>query len=644
MNARSPIASELFATGLDLRQATALPMPGAAAPCPEPLATLGERAFVSLPSGLWRFDPTPSPATQLETAPGTGLTRVGTGLFFFRSAPASLSLFRSTGEPGGTVALGAIASNALKDAAALGNRLLYSAVDPAGVGHLYSSDGTPAGTFELPMNATSTHAILPVGPVAYVVTAISGAARTELIETDGTASGTVVLQGVHPLHSSAQTGHREARGHAVALALIANLLNEFGAFRIRPGEDPESIFLKPANPVGSALSTPVASGGLAFFSGGTRAFRTDGTAEGTLAFADGGFVAPVGNRLLVSEGAVLSSIARDGGEVTSLGSGPFLAPVAVGLGETAVFSSGSTLWRTDGTAAGTSVLGDLGAGAPFPPLALADGRAVFAVGDRIWFSDGTSANTRSVAVPGLSARPVATAGAVWVVSGAASVSQVTADAVVPVNVPIPSGGSRPDALTALGDDLFFLTSSPIGSDLWRVSGTTATRLHTLKSARSLAAWRGRLMLLGDRGAGSQLLELVNGELLARCPAPGATFLQVAGETLFADAAAPTTGLELHHFEELPQRVLIPVADLSPGPGSSNPTPPIAFGKKFLFSAWTPEAGREPWSWEPEPPPPPPTRGCGCDTGAGGTLALLFWALLACRRPRSVPLIGVHPSG
>ncbi|MBS1153793.1 MAG: hypothetical protein H6Q89_5491, partial [Myxococcaceae bacterium] len=115
-------------------------------------------------------------------------------------------------------------------------------------------------------------------------------------------------------------------------------------------------------------------------------------------------------------------------------------------------------------------------------------------------------------------------------------------------------------------------------------------------------------------------------------------------TLFVDAAAPTTGLELHHFEELPQRVLIPVGDLSPGPGSSNPSPPIAFGKKFLFSAWTPEAGREPWSWEPEPPPPPPTRGCGCDTGAGGTLALLFWALLACRRPRSVPLIGVHPSG
>jgi len=58
-----------------------------------------------------------------------------------------------------------------------------------------------------------------------------------------------------------------------------------------------------------------------------------------------------------------------------------------------VFSSGSTLWRTDGTAAGTSVLGDLARGLRFPHSRLADGRAVFAVGDRVWFSDGTSANT-----------------------------------------------------------------------------------------------------------------------------------------------------------------------------------------------------------------------------------------------------------
>ncbi len=629
----NPAACELFVTGADVRQATALPMPAGVERCDEPLATLAERAFLPLQSGLWRFDATTAPAVMIDAAVVSPI-RVGSGLFFFRSAPMALSLFRSTGEPGGTTPLSAVVSDAAERLAVLGPRLLYTARHPSGAGHLYASDGTLAGTLELPMVATATHAILPVGPVAYVVSALGSGvmAGTELIETDGTASGTVVLQGVRPAHTSPQTGHREAKGHAMALAMIGGVINETGAFRIRPGEDPEAIFLKPGNPRGSALSEPVIAGTAAFFNASNRAFRTDGTAEGTAPFADAGrFVGVAGDKVLISDGSSLSAVAIDGGAAEALGAGPFVDPVAVALGGTAVFAAGNgprKLWRTDGTAAGTTALADLGSGVWLTAVALPNSRGVFVLDDTIWFTDGTAAGTKPVTVPGVEGNvPHAANDAVWVVSGLASVSRVTADAAV--RVPVPASVRGPEALAVSGDDLFFLTHGPASAEVWRASGSTATKLATLKSARALALYQSRLMVLGDTGDGPKLLELVGGSLVARCPAPGSTFLRVAGGTLFVDAATPDEGLELHFFQEYaqsPASLLLRVADLSPGPGSSTPSPPIAFGKKLLFSAWTPEAGREPWSWEPDPPPPAPKRGCGCSADAGG-LALLALALI-----------------
>lgn len=630
----NPAACELFVSGTDVRQATPLPMPAMNEGCAEPIAAIGERAFVGLTSGIFRFDATPAPAVMIDAA-GTTLTRAGPGLFFFRG-PA---VFRSTGEPGSTVALGNVAGLRVKDVAATGARLLYSAIDPTNVAHLYSSDGTPAGTFEIPISATSTHAILPVGPVAYVITVIAGALGTELVETDGTSSGTSVLQGVHPLHAAAQPGHREAKGHAVALALIANVLNEFGAFRIRPGEDPESIFLKPGNPRGSFPSSANVNsnspgGASAFFTARGQVFRTDGTPDATVPFFDGGFVGFANHNPVVSQGTALMSIDLDGGAVTSLGAEPFVSPTGLSLDNLALFTEGAgprSLWSTDGTAAGTTRLTDVGMGLALEPIRLGDGRGVFTIADRLWFSDGTPGNTRTVTVPGLTGKPAAGQSSVWVVTGPTSIANVTIHTTTPIEVEASLSG--PELLTARDEELFFVTRTAAGTDLWRARFGSVTRLSPMKSVRALAVYRGRVMMLGDPGGdtGQLLLEIVEAGLVTRVAAPGSTFLHAAGDKLFVDAALPATGLELHYLQEHGAlSFLIPVGEISPGPGSSNPSAPVAVNGRFVFSAWSPEAGREPWAWEPGLPPPA-QRGCGC--GAEGGLSLVAVLMLGRLRRR-----------
>ena len=60
--------------------------------------------------------------------------------------------------------------------------------------------------------------------------------------------------------------------------------------------------------------------------------------------------------------------------------------------------------------------------------------------------------------------------------------------------------------------------------------------------------------------------------------------------------------------------------------------PVALGPRVLFTAWTPETGREPFAWDVPAPIPDPPRGCGCDAGAG--LFPLLAAMFAFRRRRA----------
>ena len=600
----SPSQCEVFVTGVDVGEATALPMPAGTAACAEGLVTLGERAFVPLTIGLYRFEPSAAPT--LIDAAGSNLARVGAGLFFFRHAAGALSLFHSTGEPGGTTALGTATPSAdVRNLGAAEGRLVYSA-QANGTMHLYSSDGTVAGTFELPISASTTHAILPVGPVFYVVT--ETAAGTALIETDGTATGTTVLQGVHPIHAAAQPGHREAKGQAVALALIANVVNAFGAFRIRPGEDPEPLFLKPGNPIGGVFGQPFVSGGTAWFNAGVDTFQTDGTPDASFFLSRFPLLGIAGGKPLVFDGMKMASLDADGG-TTAVGEVPLtIAP----LGRLSIFTTAGGLFRTDGTVEGTARLATLpSTGFRAGPVDLGDTRAVLAVATRLWFTDGTTNGTKSIEVAGLSGGLVAGKGGAWVSSGNDGVAFVTPTSVTTTVLPRPN----PTMLTALGDDLFCVTE---GSSLFRVSGSSVTVVGIVPNLRALTVHAGKLFVLGD----GKLFERVGNSLELKASAPGSTYLHSAGGVLFTDSASLATGLEPAVFDGT---TVVPLGDLSFGPGSSSPSPPVAVGKRFLFFAWTPETGREPFVWEPDAPAPATPRGCGCSTGAElGLLALAFW--------------------
>jgi ELWxxDGT repeat protein len=627
---------QLLVTGVDVRTATALPMPNPAEHCGEPVVTLGERAVISLTSGLWRFGATGVPV-QLDSAPGTRLTQVQTTLFFFRIDAMSVSLLVTAGEPNTTLPLSTVMTpKGIQHVGISGNRLIYSAADAAGVHHLYGSDGTVAGTGQAATLLGPTFGIMTVGPEAFVADGIPDG-PSELLETDGSTSGTSVLQGIYPFNFADRLGYRGARGHSSALNLIALVVNELGAFRIRPGEQPESVFLKPANPISSSPQAPLLHGGEAFFTAGAfgpAIFRTDGTPDGSTRFADGGLLGFAENRALVLDDGALGSISLTTGERQFLDAGS-LAAQAVQLKTTTVLATGDKprmLWRTDGTAGGTVRLADLGDVVnPGSALALPGGTAVFPGAQSLWLTDGTEAGTKQVPVPGASALLVElpAADGAWVVWTASdrttTLSHVTGAGVR--NLKTWPAGTLPALLSSNGDQLAAVVTGGPALELWTASPAEATHQPGpgLRSVRALAWYGGKLLVLGDQ----QLLELgAGGALTAIAPAPGATFLHVEAGRLFSDPASPDLGGELAWYDDR-LHLFLPTGDLSTGVGSSSPSTPLLLGKRFVFSAWSPDTGREPWSWEPDLPS---ARGCGCDAG-GGSAILAMWAMVLARRRR-----------
>lgn len=610
----------LFATETNLKQATAFPMPSPSEECGG-VAALGERAFLSFTSGVWRFDPATFTSLNVD-AFGRGPIRAGGALFFFGFGPGTLSLFQGTGEPNGTTPLGTVPSEGLRQTAVVGPRLLYVVVDAMGQAHLHSSDGTPTGTAELKV-VPEVLALVAAGPVAYVV--VKNGTKADLIETDGTKSGTYVLPGIHP--AIPLPGHSTVTGHALALAFVGTVVTDVGAFRMRPGEDPETLFNQPANPRDSAPSTPVVIGNQAFFTAGG-VFRTDGTPEGTTAIADGGLAGRVRDRLLVNVNDALTAIDFDGGHATPLGMGGFAQAQVVNFGSTALIAAGGsprTLFTTDGTEKGTSAVQAMGVGTPGPPLQLDDGFAVFPIGNRVWFTNGSPLATGGVELPNGTSGIVAGTDAIWLVSGNDVVRVRPGSAKALHTSPTP-----PASLIAWGTQAFFVEHhGPKEDQLWSADASGATLRASLGEIRALAVHHDRLMVLGD----GKLFELADdGTLVFRARAPRATWLASAG-FLYADVASVNEGQELHWFHEA-FGLFLSTGDLSPGPGSSAPSPPVLLGPRVLFTAWSPETGREPFAWTPDPLPSESVRtGCGCASADGPLLAagLLLWAWTRSRR-------------
>ncbi|HKX45251.1 MAG TPA: ELWxxDGT repeat protein, partial [Planctomycetota bacterium] len=320
-------------------------------------------AFVGLAASPWSTDGTPGGTQKLQDGTLTGPQFHGASLgdaalFTGRTPGQDYAVYRTDGTPAGTQPLFATGFYAATLYERLGNEAIVGVGGP--IGRMWKSDGTLAGTtlfvqFLSPL-ALGFEAFERVGDTVYF-TASHPTIGMELWRTDGTGVGT---------------------------QLVADLL---------PG--PQGSAPEDLTRVGDALFF-TADGGT-----GRELWRTDGTPSGTvLAAALPGSAAPtklvaLGDRLCFVHGDSLYVYEQGAATLLHTASAPGIGTVRA-VGSRRVFfrgggldDSGSEVWSSDGTPAGTQRFDDFlpgGLGSSPDEFVLSDG-SLFVVATQ-YFSAG----------------------------------------------------------------------------------------------------------------------------------------------------------------------------------------------------------------------------------------------------------------
>lgn len=257
--------------------------------------------------------------------------------------------------------------------------------------------------------------------------------------------------------------------------------------------------------------------------------------------------------------------------------------------------TGTELWVTDGTAAGTQLVADIntGTGSSNPQnLTVFNNKLYFSAvnpsestpaGRELYVSDGTAAGTTrfsDINTSGSSspseltvmngnlyfvANDGSTGPELWKTDGTAAPTQVR-----DIN-PLPSTGSAIFGLTAFGNKLYFRANA--GAD---------PSLPANERNKGLELWESD----GTAAGTTITTDIRSGAGLASTP----RFFTVVGNTLYFVAASNTYGSELHKLDSNGAAVL--VKDLNVGLPPSFPQELTVFNNKLLFSATTAAYGRE----------------------------------------------------
>jgi ELWxxDGT repeat protein len=373
----------------------------------------------------------------------------------------------------------------------LGNSVYFSAYSPSTGEELWRTDGTRRGTEVVADIVPGPQGSVPRGMQSngrYVFFTVLEPDRTRRVwRSDGTAAGTGPIPGTEdPSVFSSE---------AAAGDLFLFLTSDPGGFPHVWATDGDS----PPVEIGSGYHlVPLAFDGavyLSLFEPGDVAslWRTDGTAAGT-------------------------SLVRSGSGDVVGGSGPPDYPGPAGLtalgGSLYFFAGGLNapgLWRSDGTAAGTTqVTGLPGAFVAGSDVrAVLGGRIVFTLGNRgLWATDGTAAGTRLVGAPqagryltGLTATAdgayLSVDSRLWRTDGTATGT-----------VKVAPGALAPSNFVAAGGlVLFAVSGDKRGSGLWQTDGTEAgTRPsgHVSRIAELTAIGRRAVFTASDPRHGPEL--------------------------------------------------------------------------------------------------------------------------------------------
>jgi len=469
---------------------------------------------------LWRTDGTATGTVLLKafettsswSAGPSSLVTMGDSVYLARGESRE-QLWKSDGTPEGTVLVTTL-TNGINDLSVVGNTLFIAQTQA-----LWKSDGTAAGTqqiryFQLSTGFSSVRQLTPFNGTLYFVVS-DAAAGAELWRSDGTEQGTFRVvdtfpgpSGSNPMELRVWKNHLYFVAYANASTFSVWRTDGTEANTTALGTWPLSLSLNQCSSCAQATLYPSGSVLLVVpHSGVGGTWTTEGTAAST-------------RRLGSVQPGTQGSQSRQ-------------QPFAV-IDQKVFFATrgedpcDETLWRSDGTSAGTVALASLHTLCRDPgiPPGVRMGNTFFFVahdstsGQELWRSDGTVAGTFLLAdiLPG-------------------------------------SAGSFPTDLTAVNGTLFFYADDGVhGRELWKSDGTAAGTV-LVKDVNP-----------GDTDSGS----IYGGTLTA------------LGGLLYFTADDGTHGAELWKSDGT-QAGTVLVADITPGPGMSYPSRPVAMSGRLFFT-------------------------------------------------------------
>jgi len=496
-------------------------------------------------------------------------------------------------------------------------RYVYFVADDGEVGEaLWRTDGTPDGTIRLAELAGQ-----PVAVGDAVLLSVDG----DLWRSDGTPAGTRRL--------------REGDAYYLtAVGAAAYFVENQQVWWLDPhtgAAHPVTAFADPQRPSPFAL---VAAGDLLLFAGctadeGCELWRSDGTAAGTALVRD----LDPGPGSGLHQYNYAPGTALIDGILYFVGSDP---------------AHGAELWRSDGTAAGTRRVKDIRRGRDpafllpydqfdgYMPLFTAVGRTLFFVasdgvaGFELWRSDGTAAGTRMVGdlAPGAAGLFDCAATDPECQPRWSELTTAVAGGRLFFTVRRPADGASHDGLTDLwrSDGTAAGTTVVVAEDPHNISTlntaivahddrvffTRAAYIHPSTSVWALDAEANEPVLVGnvfdfgalrhgsDLGviidadepwwsdgteAGTYLLKEMRGDDAGSVPLP----LGALGDALLLSATDGLHGFELWRSDGSESGTRL-VADIAPGLADSHPLPVLAIDGGLLFTAEDGTHGRELW--------------------------------------------------
>jgi ELWxxDGT repeat protein len=383
-----------------------------------------------------------------------------------------------------------------------GGALVFLAGESGGQAQLWRSDGTEERTAAVAdVGAVPTWGWSPkdlewVAPYVYFAGSDDAHGR-ELWRSDGTAAGTTLVAEMIEGRESQWLGHFSRLGSTLFFARSAHETRER---RVRwelmktDGSASGTVLVKDlglyyeSNSHRSSMTAGVELEGRLFFRVNDAIWRSDGTSEGTIALARrlapyyDTFAFMAGRHLLFFltgdsgvPNALWTSDGTPGGTAVLRDLG-MERPGALGLaGATPVFAAAGSLWTSDGTIEGTHPIMPLAG--EFMPLASAGDVLFFRTGSELWRTDGRVTGTLRLAGGFKTFYYATSAGArlfftaddglhgdeLWTSDGTPQGTTLVTDLRPGLE------GASPTHLTAAGSRLFFWANDGrTGRELWAV--------------------------------------------------------------------------------------------------------------------------------------------------------------------------------